>query len=60
MKFEDLLFNAHGIFTVVSFVFFVGIVWWTYGIRRNADFDAAANQPKTDEPRMQDGEKQHG
>jgi cytochrome c oxidase cbb3-type subunit IV len=60
MKFEDLLFNAHGIFTLVSFVFFIGIVWWTYGAHRNADFDGAANLPFADEPDMLDRETQHG
>jgi cytochrome c oxidase cbb3-type subunit 4 len=60
MKFEDLMFNAHGIFTVVSFVAFIGIVWWTYIFHRRSDFDAAANLPFADEPAVPAEEKRHG
>ena len=31
--------------TVVSFVTFVGIVWWTWSKRRANDFSEAANLP---------------
>jgi cytochrome c oxidase cbb3-type subunit IV len=33
------------IFTVLSFVVFVGIVFWAYSARRKRSFDAAANEP---------------
>ncbi|MBP9714092.1 MAG: cbb3-type cytochrome c oxidase subunit 3 [Sterolibacterium sp.] len=39
------------IFTVVTFVTFIGIVWWAYSSRRQKDFDEAAMLPFTeDEP----------
>ncbi|MDR7308486.1 cbb3-type cytochrome c oxidase subunit 3 [Rhodoferax saidenbachensis] len=31
--------------TVVSFVVFIGIVWWAWSRKRSADFDEAANLP---------------
>lgn len=31
--------------TVVSFVTFIGIVWWAWSNRRSADFTEAANLP---------------
>jgi len=31
--------------TVVTFVTFLGIVWWAYRLRNKRDFDAAANEP---------------
>ena len=31
--------------TVVSFVVFIGIVWWTWSRKRSADFEEAANLP---------------
>ena len=31
--------------TVVSFVTFVGIVWWAWSRRRVSDFNEAANLP---------------
>lgn len=30
------------IITVLSFVLFIGIVWWAYSDRRKATYDAAA------------------
>jgi cbb3-type cytochrome oxidase subunit 3 len=31
--------------TVVTFVVFLLIVWWAYGLRKKRDFDDAANEP---------------
>jgi cytochrome c oxidase cbb3-type subunit IV len=31
--------------TVVSFVTFIGIVWWTWSRQREKDFSQAANLP---------------
>lgn len=31
--------------TVVSFVVFIGIVWWAWSRKRSADFEEAANLP---------------
>ena len=33
------------VFTVISFVVFIGIVAWAYSARRKGAFDAAANEP---------------
>lgn len=44
------------IFTVVTFVTFVGIVIWAYSSRRTKDFDEAAQLPFTeDEPESDQG-----
>jgi cytochrome c oxidase cbb3-type subunit 4 len=31
--------------TVASFITFIGIVWWAWSKRRDADFEEAANLP---------------
>jgi cytochrome c oxidase cbb3-type subunit 4 len=31
--------------TLVSFVVFIGIVWWAWSRKRSADFDQAAQLP---------------
>ena len=37
------------IITLVSFLAFLGIVWWAWGRGRRARFDEAANLPFADE-----------
>jgi cytochrome c oxidase cbb3-type subunit IV len=59
MSFESLIMDARNIVTVLSFLTFIGIVWWAYSARRSADFETAANLPFADE-QMQAAEKQHG
>ncbi|OWW21678.1 cbb3-type cytochrome oxidase subunit 3 [Noviherbaspirillum denitrificans] len=59
MNFESLIFDARNVMTVLSFLTFIGIVWWAYSGRRSADFEAAANLPFADE-QSQAAEKQHG
>lgn len=46
---ESFFNHASIIFTVISFVVFVGILWWTFSSRRKADFDAAAKLPFLEE-----------
>ncbi len=36
-------------FTVLTFVLFVGIVWWAYSDRRKAVYDEAARIPLDDD-----------
>lgn len=46
----DSIFNsASSVMTVISLVTFLGILWWTFGIKRSRDFDAAAHVPFDDE-----------
>ncbi len=49
MTIETLIFDARNVMTVLSFLTFIGIVWWTYGAHRGVDFEAAANLPFADE-----------
>ncbi len=37
--------TLRAVVTVASFVTFIGIVWWAWSKRRNADFNEAANLP---------------
>ena len=37
--------TLRSIATVVSFITFIGIIWWAYSRRRSDDFSAAANLP---------------
>lgn len=36
-------------FTVLSLLLFIGIVWWAYSDRRQADYDEASRLPLDDE-----------
>ena len=47
----DSIFNsASSMMTVISLVTFLGILCWTFFIKRSADFDVAAHTPFDDEP----------
>ncbi|GAA4014768.1 cbb3-type cytochrome c oxidase subunit 3 [Actimicrobium antarcticum] len=59
--------DASSVMTVVSLATFVGILWWTFGLKRSADFDTAANLPFADDGDGDDdriavpnSEKKHG
>jgi cytochrome c oxidase cbb3-type subunit 4 len=41
----ELYSTLSSIFTVVSFVLFIGIVWWAWSGRRRVAFAEAANAP---------------
>ena len=56
---ESFLFDAHSIITLVSFVTFIGIVWWAYGVHRNSDFDSMANLPLNDDRDLSKPEQDH-
>ena len=49
MAIENLFDSASSVMTVVSFITFAGIVWWTFISHRKSDFDAAAQLPFADE-----------
>jgi len=57
MGLENLIIDARSVITVLSFISFIGIVWWAYSARRGADFEAAANLPFADEMDIQAAEK---
>ena len=42
------LSDLRTIVTSISFVVFIGIVWWAYGKRQKKRFDEAANLPFAD------------
>lgn len=39
--------------TLISFICFLGIVWWAYSSRRSSAFSEAANLPFADETMQQ-------
>lgn len=49
MELQYIFDSASSAMTVVSFVTFLGIVTWTYVLRKRSDFDAAASLPFADE-----------
>ncbi len=59
MIFETLLSDARSIVTLLSFLSFLGIVFWAYSKRRKAAFEEAANLPFADEPNSR-RENNHG
>jgi len=59
MAIENLFDSASSIMTVISFVTFAGIVWWTYVSHKKSDFDAAAQLPFVDDDVTTNGEPNH-
>ena len=49
MAIEQIFDDASSVMTVISFTTFLGIVGWTYLLRRSSDFDKAAQLPFADE-----------
>jgi len=49
MAIDFLLDNASSGMTVISFITFIGILWWTFSRRRQDDFAEAAMLPFADD-----------
>jgi len=49
MALQQIFDNASSVMTVISFTTFMGIVLWTYVLRKRGDFDQAARLPFADE-----------
>ncbi|PWF54787.1 cbb3-type cytochrome oxidase subunit 3 [Massilia glaciei] len=49
MAIEKIFDNASSIMTLVSFLTFIGILLWTFALRKNADFATQAAIPFADE-----------
>jgi cytochrome c oxidase cbb3-type subunit 4 len=50
MSITQFFADASNTMTVISFLTFIGIIWWTFSGRRAADFATAAQLPFADEP----------
>lgn len=66
MAIGSFILDTRSAVTLLSFITFLGIVWWAYSSRRRGAFDQAAMLPFADEgiddPVQGEagGEKQHG
>jgi len=49
MALQQIFDSASSVMTVISFITFMGIVGWTYLLRKRSDFDSAAQLPFADE-----------
>ncbi|MES2297275.1 MAG: CcoQ/FixQ family Cbb3-type cytochrome c oxidase assembly chaperone [Pseudomonadota bacterium] len=49
MAIDHLFDNASSVMTLLSFLTFMGILWWTFVHHRSADFDGAAALPFADD-----------
>jgi cytochrome c oxidase cbb3-type subunit 4 len=49
MGIDTIFDHASSIMTVISFTTFLGILLWTFVLRKRADFDQAASLPFADE-----------
>jgi cytochrome c oxidase cbb3-type subunit IV len=58
MAIEQVFDSASSAMTVISFVTFLGILLWTFAVKRRTDFDAAAVLPFADEAPVK--EDSHG
>jgi cytochrome c oxidase cbb3-type subunit 4 len=52
---EHIFDSASSIMTLVSFVTFLGILLWTFVLRKNADFAVQAALPFADETQEERG-----
>jgi cytochrome c oxidase cbb3-type subunit 4 len=55
MAIEHIFDSASSVMTVISFVTFIGIVAWTFVLKRGADFEQAAALPFADEEDYEHG-----
>ncbi|MFS2005666.1 cbb3-type cytochrome oxidase subunit 3 [Duganella sp. CT11-25] len=55
MAIDNLFDSASSVMTVISFITFMGILWWAFIRNKEADFAAAARLPFAD-----DEENGHG
>ena len=63
MAIENMFTSASVVMTVISLATFLGILWWTYGVKRSSDFDEAARLPfadDIDDAGVKDRENCHG
>ncbi len=44
-----------GLYTLIMFVAFIGVVWWAWSARRKDDFEEAANLPLENDARESSG-----
>ncbi|MBA5604801.1 CcoQ/FixQ family Cbb3-type cytochrome c oxidase assembly chaperone [Duganella sp. LX20W] len=49
MALETIFDNASSVMTVISFITFVGILWWTYSGHRASAYATAAQLPFADD-----------
>jgi len=49
MALQSILDNASSIMTSISFVTFLGILLWTFALKRGADFERQAALPFADD-----------
>ncbi|MGZ3241586.1 MAG: cbb3-type cytochrome oxidase subunit 3 [Burkholderiaceae bacterium] len=62
MTIANLLIDASSVMTVISFVTFIGILWWAFSKQRHADFNTASMLPfadEIDETDLHNTEKRH-
>lgn len=59
MAIENLFDSASSVMTVISFITFVAILWWTFISHRSSDFDAVASAPFADDDLITDREPGH-
>jgi cytochrome c oxidase cbb3-type subunit 4 len=55
MAIEHIFDSASSVMTVISFATFLGIVLWTFVLKRGADFEKAAALPFADEEEVEHG-----
>lgn len=60
MGIDTILIDARSIITLLSFLTFIGIMWWVYISHKAEDFDKAANLPFADTLPQEEEGKRHG
>jgi cytochrome c oxidase cbb3-type subunit IV len=58
MEIQNIFDSASSVMTVVSFVTFLGIVWWAYTPHNRGNFEQAAGLPFAEDKEA--GESAHG
>jgi cytochrome c oxidase cbb3-type subunit 4 len=55
MAIEHIFDSASSVMTIISFATFVGILLWTFVLKRGTDFESAAQLPFADEEEVEHG-----
>jgi cytochrome c oxidase cbb3-type subunit 4 len=60
MAIGSFILDARSAVTLISFITFLGIVWWAYSARRHESFEQAALLPLLDDNDSANEESKHG
>lgn len=55
MAIQHIFDAASSVMTVISFITFVGIMWWAFTPKNRSSFEQASNLPFADDEKAEEG-----